>query len=119
MLAIRSIGVCSLSTLLTVEAQHPSGSKRVISNGVRGGANVVHGHSLQQLGIDFVILAICGLDLRGGATLLEVKIRCYYTAPNRIGDKEAKILGITRGVDDPGSILVFLGHLLQANMLMR
>ena len=60
--------------------------------------------------MDFVILAICGLDLGEGATPPEAKVRRYYTAPNRIGNKEAKVLGIARGIDNPGSVLVFLGH---------
>ena len=38
---------------------------------------------------------------------MEAKIGRYYTASSRIGDEEAKILGIARGIDNPGSILVF------------
>ena len=60
--------------------------------------------------MNLVFPAICGLDLRRGAIPLEAKVRRYYAAPNRIGDKEVKILGLAQGVDDPDSVLVFLRY---------
>ena len=42
----------------------------------------------------------------------EAEIGCYHIAPNRIGNEESEILGIARGIDNPGSVLVFWRHFL-------
>ena len=41
----------------------------------------------------------------------EAEVGCYYTAPSGIGNKESEVLGIARGIDNPGSVLVFWRHL--------
>ena len=41
---------------------------------------------------------------------LEAEIGRYHIAPNRIGDEESEVLGIARGIDNPGSVLVFWRH---------
>ena len=38
------------------------------------------------------------------------KALLYYIAPNRIGDQESEVLGIARGIDNPGSVLVCFGY---------
>ena len=42
-----------------------------------------------------------------GAVPSEAKIGRYVVAPNGIGDEESEVLGIARGIDNPGSVLVF------------